>query len=106
MVQIEGDRFEKTSKNLRISSTGQNVSMQVAIKEEVAITVTEGSGAKISGALVTFGNESKTTGEDGMVTFKVVRGAYTLTVASPGYQTHSETYRVSNSIPKRVQLRR
>lgn len=106
VAQIQGSRFEAVTKTLRISSSGQNLNIAVAVQEEVSITVTESSGAKVSGAMVTLGNQSKTTGADGTVTFSIERGSYNLTAVSTGYQTYTETYKVSNSIPKRIVLKR
>ena len=106
VAEIQGSRFASASKSIRVSAGGQNAAFTVAIQENVSITVTDSMGAKVSGASVTLGSESKTTGADGTVSFTVPRGEYTLTVTASGYKTHTETYKVSNSIPKRVQMGR
>ena len=103
---IQGSRFETETKSFRVSTSSQKLTFAVGIQEEVSITVTDASGAKISGATVTLGNQIQTTGADGTVSFTAARGDYTLTVAASGYKTHTETYKVSNSIPKRVQMSR
>lgn len=103
---IQGSRFKTETKSFRVSTSSQKLTFAVGIQEEVSITVTDASGAKISGATVTLGNQIQTTGADGTVSFTAARGDYTLTVAASGYKTHTETYKVSNSIPKRVQMSR
>ena len=106
IVTIQGSRFQGETKTVRVGSSGQKVTFSVGIQEEVSITVTDSSGAKISGATVTLGNQTQTTGADGTVVFTVERGDLPLTVMASGYKTYTETYKVSNSIPKRVQLSR
>lgn len=105
-VTIQGSRFQTETKSVRVSSSGQKVTFAVGIQEEVSITVTDSSGAKISGATVNFGTQTQTTGADGTVVFTAERGDYPLTVTASGYKTYTETYKVANSIPKRVQMSR
>lgn len=68
--------------------------------------MTDSFGAKVSGATVTLGNQTQTTGADGTANFTMERGDYPLTVTASGYKTYTETYKVANSIPKRVQMTR
>ncbi|MBS6547018.1 MAG: S-layer homology domain-containing protein [Butyricicoccus pullicaecorum] len=101
---VQGEQFENVSKNFRVSSSSQKLSFEVAILEQVSITVTDSFGAKVSGATVTLGNQTQTTGADGTANFTMERGDYPLTVTASGYKTYTETYKVANSIPKRVQM--
>ncbi len=101
---VQGEQFENVSKNFRVSSSSQKLSFEVAILEQVSITVTDSFGAKVSGATVTLGSQTKTTGADGTANFTMERGDYPLTVTASGYKTYTETYKVANSIPKRVQM--
>ena len=81
--------------------------MNVEIQETVKIAVTETSGAYISGATVTLGNQTAITGADGMVSFTVKRGTHNIQVVSPGYSIYSDrNFEVSSSTTERITLSR
>ena len=105
-ISASGENFEKISKSVNISYA-QSVGMNVEIQETVKIAVTETSGAYISGATVTLGNQTAITGADGMVSFTVKRGTHNIQVVSPGYSIYSDrNFEVSSSTTERITLSR
>lgn len=104
-LKIQGNQFDTVTRSVRVSSINQNVKVSVGIKEEVTIAVTASSGANISGATVALGNQTKTTGADGLATFEIEHGTYTMTVTAPGYPTYSNNnFKVTSSITQRVKM--
>lgn len=106
-VTISGDQFETITKDIRVTSSSQNVNVSVAIEEQVTIAVTASSGANISGATVVLGNQTKTTGADGTATFQIAHGTYTLSVTASGYATYTDAnFAVNSSQTKRITMNR
>ena len=56
-------------------------------------------GAPLSGAVVTVGGKSITTGTDGTASFSLKRGSYVAQVACTGYSAQSVQLSVTDSIP-------
>ena len=106
-MTISGDQFETITKDIRVTSSSQNVNVSVAIEEQVTIVVTASSGANISGATVVLGNQTKTTGADGTATFQIAHGTYTLSVTASGYATYTDAnFAVNFSQTKRITMNR
>ena len=74
------------------------------ILETVQIVVTDSYGAPLSGAVVSIGGKSITTGTDGVASFSLKRGSYTAQAACIGYTTASEQLSVTDSIRIRMML--
>ena len=80
--------------------------MTAEILENVKIYVTSTTGAKISGATVTLGSQTVTTGADGLAEFNIKRQSYTLRVTCSGYQSYTESFLVEQETQKRVQIKK
>ena len=92
------------SQSIQVSST-RTVKLTGEILETVEITVTNSYGAKLSGAVVSIGGKSVTTGADGLATFSLRRSSYTAQVACSGYTTQSMPIVVDETIRERVVLK-
>ena len=66
-------------------SAGRTVKLTGEILENVQLVVTNAYGAPLSGAVVTVGGKSITTGTDGTASFSLKRGSYVAQVACTGY---------------------
>ena len=86
-------------------SAGRTVKLTGEILENVQLVVTNAYGAPLSGAVVTVGGKSITTGTDGTASFSLKRGSYVAQVACTGYSAQSVQLSVTGSIRERVQLK-
>ena len=86
-------------------SAGRTVKLTGEILENVQLVVTNAYGAPLSGAVVTVGGKSITTGTDGTASFSLKRGSYVAQVACTGYSAQSVQLSVTDSIRERVQLK-
>ena len=84
-------------------SAGRTVKLTGEILENVQLVVTNAYGAPLSGAVVTVGGKSITTGTDGTASFSLKRGSYVAQVACTGYSAQSVQLSVTDSIRERVQ---
>ncbi|MCB6365199.1 S-layer homology domain-containing protein [Intestinibacillus massiliensis] len=106
-VTAESDKFQsKLTRTITVNSSGQTVKMTAEILENVKIYVTSTTGAKISGATVTLGSQTVTTGADGLAEFNIKRQSYTLRVTCSGYQSYTESFLVEQETQKRVQIKK
>lgn len=85
-------------------SSGRTVKLTGEILETVEITVTNSLGAKLSGAIVTIGGKSVTTGTDGLAAFTLKRASYIAQVTCHGYTAQSVTLTVNGTVRERVML--
>lgn len=92
------------SQTLSVSS-GRTVKLTGEILETVEITVTDTTGAKLSGAVVTIGGKSVTTGADGLAAFTVKRANYTAQVTCSGYTMQTLPLIVNGTVRERVILK-
>lgn len=72
----------------------QTVSKSITIQQKIAVTgkVVDSAGAGISGATVTIGTVSATSGADGSFTVSLAtEGTYTMKVTKSGYYTYTKT---------------
>ena len=103
-VTATHERFtEPVTQTTRVSSN-RTVKLTGEILETVQIVVTNSYGAPLSGAVVTIGGKSITTGTDGVASFSLKRGSYTAQAACIGYTTASEQLSVTDSIRIRMML--
>ena len=86
-------------------SAGRTVKLTGEILENVQLVVTNAYGAPLSGAVVTVGGKSITTGTDGTASFSLKRGSYVAQVACTDYSAQSVQLSVTDSIRERVQLK-
>lgn len=101
---VSGDKFDTISQSLTVGSSSLSRTMRVTVVEAVDIYVTNPYGALVSGATVSLDGKSVTTGSDGIASFRVSHGTYTLRVSASGYAAKSETYTVTASEKKQVRL--
>lgn len=76
----------------------QTASKTITIQQRIAVTgkVVDSTGAGISGATVTVGTASATTGTDGSFTVSLsAEGTYTMKVTKTGYYTYTKTVTAS-----------
>ena len=85
-------------------SAGRTVKLTGEILENVQLVVTNAYGAPLSGAVVTVGGKSITTGTDGTASFSLKRGSYVAQVACNGYKTQAVQLSVTGSLRERVKL--
>lgn len=85
-------------------SAARSVKLTGEILETVQIVVTNVYGAPLSGAIVSIGGKSITTGTDGTASFNLRRGSYVAQVACTGYKTQSVTLAVNGTVRERVQM--
>ena len=104
-VTVTHERFTETlSQNVKVSSA-RTVKLTGEILETVQIVVTNSYGALLSGAIVTVGGKSVTTGMDGTASFSLKRGNYVAQIACTGYATQSLQLPVTSSLRERVELK-
>ena len=104
-VTVTHERFTETlSQNVKVSSA-RTVKLTGEILETVQIVVTNAYGALLSGAIVTVGGKSVTTGMDGTASFSLKRGNYVAQIACTGYATQSLQLPVTGSLRERVELK-
>ena len=103
-VTATHDRFVTPISATTNVTSSQTVTLTGEILETVQIVVTDSYGGLLSGAVVTVGGKSVTTGADGTASFSLRRGIYTVEVSCSGYSRQSMTLSVSDSVYKRIQL--
>lgn len=101
---ISADAAETKSQSFVVSTTGTVINANIKTYNIVSFFVTQENGAMISGATVQFGNKNVTTGVDGIASFEVEPGSYTVSVTKPGYTSVTETVAVSTKTTKRIVL--
>lgn len=103
-VTAQHDRFTAdVSQSVRVTAA-RTVNLTGEILESVQVVVTNQYGAPLSGAVVTIGGKSVTTGTTGTASFSLRRGNYVAQVACTGYTTQSVQLSVTDSLLTRVQL--
>ena len=98
------ERFTSAITQTTSVSSGRTVKMTGEILETVQLVVTNEYGAPLSGAVVSIGGKSITTGADGTASFSVKRGSYVAQVACNGYKTQAVQLSVTGSLRERVKL--
>ena len=98
------ERFTSAITQTTSVSSGRTVKMTGEILETVQLVVTNEYGAPLSGAVVSIGGKSVTTGADGTASFSVKRGSYVAQVACNGYKTQAVQLSVTGSLRERVKL--
>ena len=103
-VTASHERFTSTVTATASVSSARTVKLTGEILETVQIVVNNSYGAALSGAVVTIGGKSVTTGADGTASFSLKRGSYMAQIACAGYTTKTIALSVSGSVRERVQL--
>lgn len=103
-VTATHDRFVAPVSETTSVSSSRTVKLTGEILETVQIVVTNVYGAPLSGAVVTIGGRSVTTGVDGTASFSLRRGNYTAQISYSGYATQSLSLSVTDSVRERVQM--
>lgn len=103
-VTASHDRFTESVSVTTSVSSARTVKLTGEILESVQIVVNNSYGAALSGAVVTIGGKSVTTGADGVASFSLKRGSYVAQVACTGYTTKTIPLAVSGTVRERVQL--
>ena len=98
------ERFTSAITQTTSVSSGRTVKMTGEILETVQLVVTNEYGAPLSGAVVSIGGKSVTTGADGTASFSIKRGSYVAQVACNGYKTQAVQLSVTGSLRERVKL--
>ena len=98
------ERFTSAITQATSVSSARTVKMTGEILETVQLVVTNEYGAPLSGAVVSIGGKSITTGADGTASFSVKRGSYVAQVACNGYKTQAVQLSVTGSLRERVKL--
>ena len=98
------DRFTATVSQTTSVSSSRTVKLTGEILETVQVVVTNQYGAMLSGALVTIGGKTITTGADGTAAFSLRRGDYVVQAACTGYTAATKSITVNDSIRTQVQL--
>ena len=98
------ERFTSAITQTTSVSSGRTVKMTGEILETVQLVVTNEYGAPLSGAAVSIGGKTITTGADGTASFSVKRGSYVAQVACTGYKTQAVQLSVTGSLRDRVKL--
>lgn len=98
------ERFTSAITQTTSVSSARTVKMTGEILETVQLVVTNEYGAPLSGAVVSIGGKSVTTGADGTASFSVKRGSYVAQVACSGYKTQAVQLSVTGSLRERVKL--
>ena len=98
------ERFTSAITQTTSVSSARTVKMTGEILETVQLVVTNEYGAPLSGAVVSIGGKSITTGADGTASFSVKRGSYVAQVACNGYKTQAVQLSVTGSLRERVKL--
>lgn len=102
IINGDADPVEKT---FTISGANRDIAVSFDVLYDVNITVTNEIGGKISGASVTLGKQTVTTGADGVASFKMKRGSYQMKAVCSGYRTSTATVSVLSEVEQRVILR-
>ena len=97
-------RFTQAVSTIASVSGAYTAKLTGEILENVQIVVTNVYGAPLSGAIVTVGGQSITTGADGTASFSLRRGSYMAQVVCNGYKTQTLPLSVSGTVRERVQL--
>lgn len=103
-ITASGSKFQSKLTRTVTVSGGQSVKLTAQILENVKLYVTGTTGAKISGATVTLGGQSVTTGADGLAEFSIQRGTYTVRVTCSGYTAKTQELAVSQTMQQRITL--
>lgn len=103
-VAASHERFTAPLSQTVSVSSPRKVQLAGEILENVQLIVTNRYGAMLSGASVTVGGKSVTTGADGTASFSLKRGNYVAQVSCVGYTTQSVTLSVTGPIRERVML--
>lgn len=98
------ERFTSAITQTTSVSSARTVKMTGEILETVQLVVTNEYGAPLSGAVVSIGGKSVTTGADGTASFSIKRGSYVAQVACTGYKTQAVQLSVTGSLRERVKL--
>ena len=98
------ERFTSAITQTTSVSSARTVKMTGEILETVQLVVTNEYGAPLSGAVVSIGGKSITTGADGTASFSIKRGSYVAQVACNGYKTQAVQLSVTGSLRERVKL--
>ena len=98
------ERFTSAITQTTSVSSGRTVKMTGEILETVQLVVTNEYGAPLSGAAVSIGGKTITTGADGTASFSVKRGSYVAQVSCTGYKTQAVQLSVTGSLRERVKL--
>lgn len=91
-------------KTFTVSGSSREIAVTIDVLYNVKITVTSSTGAKISGASVTLGTSTVTTGADGEASFQIKRGPYQLKVSCTGYTSQTTTISVTDEVIQRIIL--
>lgn len=94
---------ESVSQTANVSSS-RTVNLTGEILETVQVIVTNKYGAMLSGASVSIGGKTITTGADGTASFNLKRGSYIAQVSCIGYKAQTVTLSVTDSVRERVIL--
>lgn len=94
---------EDVTETVSISGS-RTVKLTGEILETVQLVVTNEYGAPLSGAVVSIGGKSVTTGTDGVASFSLTRGNYVAQVACTGYSTQAVQLTVTDTVRQRVEL--
>ena len=105
IVTATHSRFTEAITQTAKVSTGRTVKLTGEILENVQLVVTNAYGAPLSGAIVSVGGKTVTTGTDGTAAFSLKRGNYIAQVACSGYTSQSVSLSVTDSVRERVQLK-
>lgn len=103
-VSASHERFTQDVSQTVSVSSGRTVRLTGEIQETVQLVVTNRYGAPLSGAVVSIGGKSVTTGTDGVASFSLKRGNYVAQVACVGYKTEAVQLSVTDSVRERVEL--
>ncbi len=103
-VTATHDRFTAPLSQTVTVYSSSTVKLTGEILETVQIVVTNALGEQLSGAVVTIGGQSITTGVDGTASFSLRRGSYMAQVACSGYQNQTIGLSVTGSVRERVTM--
>ncbi|MDO5142956.1 MAG: X2-like carbohydrate binding domain-containing protein [Eubacteriales bacterium] len=103
-ITAEHERFTADLTQSANVPTSRTVKLTGEILETVQLVVTNAYGAPLSGAVVTVGGKSITTGLDGTASFSLKRGNYVAQVSCRGYTSQTVQLSVTNSLRTRVDL--
>ena len=98
------ERFTSAITQTTSVSSARTVKMTGEILETVQLVVTNEYGAPLSGAVVSIGGKSITTGADGTASFSVKRGSYVAQVSCNVYKTPAVQLSFTGSLRERVKL--
>ncbi len=98
-----GELTEALTRSITVSGK-QTVTLTATIEETVNVYVVNSNGAAISGATVTMGGETATTSSNGVATFGVARGSYTVRVTCSGYTSTTQSVTVTDNATVRIKM--